>query len=384
MRSFFATLFLLAPVVLGAQESTSARAPGPPPAIEWQYGVHTDVAYLGDLNSPANQLFRSRGTTPKVDEVIVNMAGVYVRKKPSEQSRWGLEFGAHTGEDAKLFGFSATAPNMSGASWMLHLPPTNISYLLPVGSGLTVQGGIFGSFIGYDGLYAKDNLSYTRPWTADFTPYYMLGVNASYGVTSKTTVAGFILNGYWHLAHANNVPSVGGQVAYKPSDPFTVKETVLYGPHQANTALRLWRFLSNTTIERKTDRLTTALDFHVASEQVDGTGSPRAWWVAGQLPAHLVIHGPWSVTVRPEFAYDSQGRWTTFRQTVTALTSTLEYRAHARGAQAIFRLEHRYDHSTGPDGGFFTDDPAAPGGLTPGQHLLIAAVMLTYDGSLRR
>ena len=93
-----------------------------------------------------------------------------IRKAPSESSRFGFEATAQTGEDSKLFGFSATAPNIRGADWLRHLGPTNLSYVAPVGNGLTLQGGIFSSFIGYDSLYAKDNFTYTRPWAADFTP----------------------------------------------------------------------------------------------------------------------------------------------------------------------------------------------------------------------
>jgi Putative beta-barrel porin-2, OmpL-like. bbp2 len=362
-----------------SQEPSSPRS-----NLEWQIGGFLDVGCLNSFNSPSNHLFRSRGTTPRVDELIVNMGGGYIRSQASESSCWGLELTVHGGEDSKLFGFSATAPNIGGADWLLHLGPTNVSYLAPVGDGLTVQGGIFGSFIGYDSLYAKDNFTYTRPWTADFTPYLMLGVNGSYPVTQRLTVTGFVVNGYWHLAHANDVPSVGGQLAYKPTESVTVKETVLYGPHQENTDVSLWRFLSNTIVERKGGRLTAAVDFHVSSEVVDAADRPRAWWVAGQFPVHWVIEEPWSVTVRPEFAWDSDGRWTTFEQSVRAITSTLEYRARLGQSQAIFRVEHRYDHSTGSGGGFFEDIQPGVVGLTPGQHLLAFAGILAFDASSRR
>jgi hypothetical protein len=350
-------------------------------AQPWVVGGFLDIAYLNSLNSPSNHLFRSRGTTPRVDEPVLNMGGAYVRKQPRESSRWGLELTAHGGEDSKIFGFSATAPNIGGATWLRHLGPTNVSYLAPVGRGLTLQGGIFTSFIGYDSLYAKDNFTYTRPWTADFTPYLMLGVNAGYGVTERLTATAFIVNGYWHLAHANDVPSIGAQVAYKAADFVTVKEAVLVGPHQENTRLGLWRVLSNTIVERKTDRLTAALDFHLSSEAVDEPGRPRAWWVAGQLPVRWVLRGPWSLAVRPEFAWDSDGRWTTFDQSVTAITTTLEYRVRRRQAAAIFRAEHRYDRSTGSGGGFFEDVLPGVVGVTHGQHLLIFGAILTFEAS---
>jgi hypothetical protein len=54
------------------------------------------------------------------------------------------------------------------------------------------------------------------------------GVNASYPFTEKLTGTFFVLNGYWHLANANSVPSSGGQLAYKVSPHVTVKEAVLF------------------------------------------------------------------------------------------------------------------------------------------------------------
>ena len=159
-----------------------------------------------------------------------------------------------------------------------------MSYLAPIGTGLTVQAGIFGSLIGYDSLYAKDNFNYTRPWGADFTPYLMTGVNASYGVTERATVTAFVVNGYWHLADANQVPSSGGQLAYKAAPGVTVKETVLWGPHQANTSLKFWRVLSDSIVERRGDRITAAFEYQLSTERVDASGNPRAWWMSAQVP----------------------------------------------------------------------------------------------------
>jgi hypothetical protein len=245
------------------------------PQSEWTAGGFLDAGYLKSFNSPANHLFRSRGTTPRVDELNVNMGGIYARKHSWDCSPWGLELTIHGGEDAKIFGFSATAPNMPGANWLRHLGPTNFSYRAPIGSGVTLQGGIFSSFVGYDSLYAKDNYTYTRPWTADFTPYLMLGVNAGYAVNERLTATALIVNGYWHLAHANDIPSAGGQLAYQPSDRVTVKETVLYGPHQSNTSLRYWRLLSDSIVERKFDRAIWAFEFQLSTEVVDAAGHPR-------------------------------------------------------------------------------------------------------------
>jgi hypothetical protein len=108
--------------------------------------------------------------------------------------------------------------------------------------------------------------------------------------------------------------------------------------------------------------------------------------MSAQLPVHWTLRGPWSVSLRPEVAWDSTGRWTGHEQTVTAMTTTLEYRRPYRWANAILRLEYRFDRSRGSDGGFFTDGEVSPGvvGLTPTQHLLIAGLIVTFDSPLPR
>jgi hypothetical protein len=209
----------------------------------------------------------------------------------------------------------------------------------------------------------------------------MMGVNAQFPLTPNLTASVFLINGYWHLAHANNVPSSGGQLAYKPTEHVSVKQTVLYGPHQAETSLQFWRFLSDSIIEWKRDRASVAFEYQVSQEKVATAGNPRALWMSAQLPMHWTFDKHWSATVRPEVAWDRDGRWTGFSQTVKAVTSTLEYRIPYRQAHAILRLEHRWDDSRGPGGGFFDDgegQTAVPS-LTPMQHLFGLGVIVTFD-----
>jgi hypothetical protein len=365
--------------VTSAQQEPDAVSP--PPRANWEYNAFVDVGYLLDFNHPANHLFRDRSTTFKVDELDLNMAGTGVKKLASENSRWGVELAVHVGKDSENFGYSATAPNVSASDWLRHFGLADVSYLAPVGKGLMLQAGLFNSLIGYDSLYAKDNFTYTRPWGADFTPYLMFGLNASYPFSKKVIVTAFIINDYAHLADPNSVPSMGAQLVYLPTGHINFKETVLYGPHQSNTALEFWRFFSDTIAEWKRDRLTIALEYQVGTERVDAPGNPRALWMSAQLPVHRLAHGPWSVTARPEVAWDRGGRWTGSVQLVKAMTTTLEYRLPCHKTNTIARLEYRFDDSHGKGGGFFRGAEISPGvvRLTPEQHLLIFAVIFGFN-----
>ncbi|HUR44753.1 MAG TPA: outer membrane beta-barrel protein [Candidatus Saccharimonadales bacterium] len=180
------------------------------------------------------------------------------------------------------------------------------------------------------------------------------------------------------------VSNLVGQGTYKANDRVTVKQTILYGPHQSATSLEFWRFLSDTTVERKTARFTTAFEYQVAEERLalprNHPRNQRALWMSAQAPLHWAIHGSWSVTVRPEFCWDREGRWTGSQQLVKAVTSTLEYSLPYRWSNTIIRLEHRYDSSRGKEGGFFSGGIAGGmPGLTPGQHLLVIGVILTLE-----
>ena len=370
----------------GPADQTGSGSQSPQPASEppkplWHYGGFLDAGYLLDFNHPANHLFRNRSTTFKVDELDLNMAAASVKKDATSSSRWGMEFTLQAGKDSEGFGFSPTAPNLSGADVLRHFGPSNVSYIAPVGSGLTIQAGIFSSLIGYDSLYAKDNFEYTRPWGADYTPYLMFGVNASYPLTKRTALTAFLINGYWHLADANSVPSFGGQLAYSATDHLTLKETLLYGPHQADTSPQFWRFFSDSIAEWKRNPLTIAFEFQAGTEEVAAPGSPRALWMASQLPMHWNVRGPWSLTLRPEFAWDRDGRWTGSAQTIKAVTSTVEYHVPCKWTNTILRLEYRFDDSRGKGGGFFRGAELSPGivALTPSQHLLIFGAIFTLD-----
>jgi len=362
-------------------QEPQSQAASPQPKSEWHYGGFFDLGYLLDFNHPSSHLFRNRGTTPRVNELDLNMAAAYLTKDATANSRWGMELEAQAGEDSKIFGFSATAPNLGGASWLRQIGKADVSYLVPVGKGLTVQGGVFSSLIGYDSLHAKDNFTYTRPWGADYTPYLMFGVNASYPFSKKVTATVFVINDYFHLAHPNNVPSWGGQIAYTATQHLTFKETVLYGPHQSDASLEFWRFFSDSIAEWKRNPVTVAFEYQAGTEKLATVGNLRALWMSAQMPIHLTVRGPWSVTLRPESAWDRDGRWTGSAQTIKAVTTTLEYRVPYRWTNTIARLEYRFDDSRGKGGGFFRGAEVSPGidSLTPSQHLLAFGVIFTFD-----
>lgn len=351
------------------------------PPRDWHYGAYLDLNYTVNFNFPANHRWRPRTTTPRNNELSPDMGFAYVRKDIGAESRWGMELLVQGGYDTKEFAFGQDRPLLAGADTLRHFGRANVSYLAPVGNGLTIQAGLFDSVIGYESLYAKDNINYTRSWIADHSPYKMFGLTTRYPVRDDLSLGLFVINGYWHLANPNSLPSYGAQAAWKPTSRFTLTQTFYYGPDQRNTDINFWRFFSESIAEWKGGDLTVAFDYQIGTENMTVPGSPRTFWTGVILPVRWNVTGPWSVAVRPEFFWDRNGRQTGFEQVVKAMTTTLQYKLPYAWTNTMLRLEHRYDESTGAEGGFFKRGEVQPGviGLTRAQHMLILAILWTFD-----
>jgi putative OmpL-like beta-barrel porin-2 len=357
----------------------------PPAPTDWHYGGFVDLGYALDFNFPENHRWRSKGTTPRVNELAPNLALAYLRKDASASSRWGLEVGLQGGYDTNALVPQPTPGRdqpIGGADTLRHVSRANLSYLAPVGNGLTLTAGLFNSYIGYQSIYAKDNLNYTRTYMADNAPYFMFGLAARYPVSDRLTLSAFAINGYTYLSHPNDRPSYGTQAAWKPADRWTVTQNLYYGPDQAGTDLRFWRLFSDSIVEWKHQSLTLAAAYDIGTEEAaEQAGHPRTFWMGGAVYAHWNVSGPWSLAVRPEFYWDRNGRITGSEQFIKAITTTAEYRLRAGMQSLIARLEHRYDESRGRDGGFFKGGELAPGviGLAPEQHLLLLSLIWAFD-----
>ena len=343
----------------------------------WHYGGFVDLGYSLDFNFPDNHEFRNRATTPLVNELVPNMGGAYIAKEASEQSRWGGELLVHGGENSKNFAFGTNLPRVSGSDVLRHFGRANIIYAAPIRKGPTVQAGLFNSLIGYESLYAQENFHYTRSWIADYSPYLMFGANVLYPFNKQWAGAVFVINEYNHLQHANDLPSYGVQATYKPDSHWTIRETVYYGPDQADTSLQFWRVFSDTVAEWKGEDVVIAGLYQVGTQKnAADQDSSRSLYMGAALPIRWHIDGPWGVGIRPELFWDRDGLMTGFKQFVWAFTATAEYRLIYRWVTSIFRLEYRYDRSTGSGGGFFQGEQNR---LTSSQNLLIFSTILTFD-----
>jgi hypothetical protein len=69
------------------------------------------------------------------------------------------------------------------------------TYVVPVGRGLTVDFGKWGSSLGIEGNYTKDQINYSRSLWFSFLPFYHMGLRASLPVNDKAALNYWVVNG---------------------------------------------------------------------------------------------------------------------------------------------------------------------------------------------
>jgi len=362
------------------QKVPDAGIPQVPGALRWDYALYLDLGYNLNFNDPGNKLWRSKGTTFRVNEPQLNLAMGYVRKEATPESRWGLEFGLQGGVDTeKLVPEPPPASNepVSHADAWSHFYRANGTYLFPLGDGLEATVGLLNSYIGYESFLAIQNINYTRGYILDFVPYFLFGGQGTYPVSDALDVSLFVVGGWNYLANPNNVPSYGLQGVWQPTPEIRFTQNLYYGPDQESTNIDFWRFFSDSIIEWKSDRFLLAGAFDIGTEkQGDVAGNPRFNWMSGALWFGWHIDGPWHLGARAEFYSDPDGVGSGAEQTIHAYTGTLEYTfSPITSNTVVLALEYRYDNSTGTEGGFFDGDTNR---LVPDQHQLIFSIMWTF------
>lgn len=368
----------------GAQGAAQSKQLALPQRLfqDWRYGAYLDVGYAVNFNFPDNDRWRNRSTASWHNQPVPNMVLAYLRKEATASSRWGTELGVQGGYDSVEFAFLPGEKKVEGADILRHVHRANVSYRAPVGNGLLVTVGLFESLMGYESLYAKDNATYTRSWTADYSPYMMFGLNVRYPVNDRGTVSPFVITRYAHLSYTVAQPSYGVQWSYRLTPHLTAKQTLYGGPDQSDASLKFWRFYGSHVVEWKTEEIIVALLYDIGTELIaHRAGNPRAFVMGGNITARWPVADSWALALRPEFYWDRNGRWTGSEQFVVAITSTVEYQWPAPWLTAITRLEYRYDRSMGAGGGFFKQGQQAPGIplLAADQHLFLLGLLLLFD-----
>jgi len=159
------------------------------------FNLTIDGYYGYNFNKPIGRINLLRAYDVQSNSFSLNQATIVIERAPKSEAgrRFGARLDLMYGQATETVqGNAANEPRPQAYRpvWQAFG-----SYVAPVGEGLTLDFGKFGSSLGYETNYTKDNFNYSRSYYFNFLPFYHFGLRAKYPVNDKVTVMYHLMNG---------------------------------------------------------------------------------------------------------------------------------------------------------------------------------------------
>jgi Putative beta-barrel porin-2, OmpL-like. bbp2 len=157
--------------------------------------VGIDTYYGFNFNSPIGRVNLLRAYDVSSNAFSLNQANIILKQDPdlSEGRPYGARLDLQWGQATEtLQGNTLNEPRPDVYRNVFQAYGT---YVLPVGSGLTVDVGKFASSLGYETNYSKDQFNYSRSYWFDFLPFYHMGARVNYRLNDAVALNYWIVNG---------------------------------------------------------------------------------------------------------------------------------------------------------------------------------------------
>jgi hypothetical protein len=298
------------------------------------FDLATDTPSLGLLRATVAHRPRTFGF--RVDAGVGDFANEYLRSDPAATEHSGLSRALSYAEQAY-----ATA-------------------VLPVGRGLAIDVGKFGTPVGIEDNETNETWCYSRSLLYTLAePTFHAGGRATYAPIRELTVSALVVNGWnTNVLAGNGLRSIGVAVAWRPSPSWEVSVVDLAGPERAPTRLADPTLTFRNVFDAyATFRLSAWIAFAAAVDQgTDARDDGKTWWGVGGYVHAVAL--PWlSATVRAERLADPDGYMSGTAQRIAEMTATVEAIAEVGDTHVATRLEYRRDQS---DARVFESDGPRP------------------------
>jgi hypothetical protein len=340
-----------------------------------------DGYYEFNFNQPPGRVNYLRAYDVLSNVISINQADVMLDWEPnvSEGRRYGVRLDLQFGQATDtLQGNPANEPRPQIYQNIFQAYGT---YVVPLGSGLTVDVGKWSSSLGFEGNYTKDQMNYTRSFYFYFLPFYHEGVRATYKFNDKIQANYWLVNGTNQSEPTNGFKDEMFGFVLTPAKSVAWTSNYYYGQEHPDSAPA-----SNCTVPVQPGLCVTPIipapngKLNIFDNYVTWQATPklalvgegdyfieREWANAGPgqsaSPSHVdggAAYAQYQLTpkisfaTRGEYMSDRQGLFSGKSQALKEWTGTYKYN-FGDGFDAF--LEYRTDWSNQPY--FLTHNPGA-------------------------
>ena len=291
-------------------------------------------------------------------------------EKPLDDANWSAGYRAQLlfGPDANTLGSLSTLGTDSGD---FAVKNAYVSLRAPLGNGLTFKAGVWDTVVGYEVFEAGNNPNYSRSYGYYLEPLIHTGVLASYDLTSWLSLNGGVANGLSNRTLLNKTNDraydddgtvAAGKLSYVGSVALTAPESMgflagamLYGGivntgigEDANGGDDVVNFYAGATLPTPWKALAIGAAYDYQSNGVfdNSYANALAGYLSLQLSEKLKLNG------RAEYATGSPGTYGTATGNDVELFGVVGTLDYSLWANALTRLEFRWDNDLSGDGVF--------------------------------
>jgi hypothetical protein len=337
-----------------------------------------DGYYAYNFNHPVGRVNLLRAYDVLSNNFSLNQASVIFDHPPDPAvgRRWGgrldLQFGQATDSSQ---GNPANEPRPDIYRNIFQAYGT---YIVPVGKGLNVDFGKWGSSLGVEGNYTKDQMNYSRSYWFNFLPFYHMGFRTSYPVNGRFSLNYWVINGTNQAEATNGFKDELFGFTAKPQKSLTWTVNYYFGQdHPDRVAasncgpIPVQPGLCFVAIRPAPDGRTHIFDSYATWQtspkltlQIEGDYEIERLWrnaapgesstpsvvTGGAAYAHYQFNSKFALAARAEYLSDGGGLFSGINQDLKEATVTFDYNL---GDGFLTRYEWRRDFSNQPS--FLTD-----------------------------
>jgi hypothetical protein len=333
-----------------------------------------DTYYGYNFDDPIGRVNRLRAYDVLSNAFSLNQATVIFENAPdvSNDKRWGARLDLQFGQATETL--QGNASNELRPEVYRNIFQAYGTYVLPLGSGLTVNFGKWASSLGIEGNFTQDQINYSRSYWFNFLPFYHMGARLNYQLTKALVVNYWVTNGTQQTEPFNNFKDQLIGLAIQPNQSFSWTVNYYLGqehpdvmilPNSTNPDLPTLQGEPFLPIQpspkgklhiidtygtwQVNPNLTFALEADYVIERLFTNSAPDTTW-GGAAYARYQISPRIAIAGRAEYLSDRGGLFSGTTQALKDTTLTLEQKM-ADGF--LLREEWRRDFSNQPY--FYTD-----------------------------
>jgi hypothetical protein len=295
-----------------------------------EIGGFVDTYYSLNTDQTGSHANRYRNFDITSDQFVLSTAQVDIQRRASPI---GFHVALSTGQAPDLI-------HSGNTSTMNLLMQGYLSFVIPVGAGLTVDAGKFVTHMGFETIPAKDNYNYSRSLSFAWAiPYNHIGLRLAYPISDQLSIGASISNG-WNTSITSQKKTLGGTVTYTPLQVLSLTANWIGGPGVSDSARKAFRHVVEVVpVLQVTEKLTLAADLVYGT---DKTLDQPAKWKGAALYARFAVAENSILSARGEVYDDLNGYSTGTAQSMHEITLTFEQKVMRN---LLLRLEFRHDQS---------------------------------------